>query len=604
MNPPSDTAFTQPSLEGITLILAPTFHGLTHAAAEEMALAVLAKALQATTHHLNRAWTVQPVTGSPSCAFDLTPLLPGVSVQEGWELTYALRAQPAVSDAEPSFITTQDDFAEMPSAEPAQAISQTLPGTAFDRLLADPVQQRDWLARAIAAPGAWNEPPRPAQEGFPPGKRRGEGIRIGHPDSGYRPHMVFSMQAPDLRERLRTDLDWDFVDHDDTTAHQDGNHGLATASVLAGNDLRAAGSVTGIAPAAELLPLRVAKRNLGLPVPVLLESGMRRLRDALYYALNDAACHVISISLGWLPHRTLHEAIQVAERQNIIVCAAAGNYVGFVVWPAAYPEVIAVAGCTAQRTPWWGSSRGPQVAISAPAQEVWVAHIDAAGQEQIIQSDGTSYAVAAVAGVAALWLAHHGRTYLLEHYRGEVTLTQVFRHLITTQADPFAHPTNPAFGAGIVNAQRILAAPLPTATAVRTALAHQPSHPFTASLPESVLDPVLATFPATPPATIRTDIAALLGTTEAAVETHLQGLSDELLFHLLTTPALRQHFTHRADLAPAASPQRDDVVPASVNERLRSALLHCPLSMHLRRQMQRTDADPFGGRPCSPATNA
>lgn len=592
MNRPSDTVFTQPLLEGITLVLDPALHPTDHETAEEVALAVLAKALQLTNHHASHAWTVQPVTGSPSCAFDLTSLLPTVTVQEGWELTYALRAQPAVIDAEPSFIIRQDDFVELAPVEAAPVAANGATAPPLASTFAHSTQARDWLAHAIELPGAWNEPPRLAQSGFPPGKARGAGIRIGHPDSGYRPHALLSTQAPDQLNRLRTDLDWDFVDGDDNAAHRDGNHGLATASVLAGNDLRMTAGVTGVAPAAELLPLRVAKRNVGVPRPVLLESGMRRLRDALYYAINDAACHVISISLGWLPHRTLHEAIQVAERQNIIICAAAGNYVGFVVWPAAYPEVIAVAGCTAQRTPWWGSSRGTQVALSAPAQGVWVANIGAAEQEQIVQSDGTSYAVAVVAGVAALWLAHHGRAYLLEYYRGEVTLAQVFRHLITSQADAFAASAPTACGAGIINARRVLAAPLPTVTAVRTAFVAPmvPSASAHSSFHESPLAPVMATFSAASPSTIRADIAALSGTTADAVERHLQGMSDELLFHILTTPALRQHFTHLTDLptvtGQATGLQMGDEFSAAMAERLRTALLCSPLSTHLRRQIQ------------------
>ena len=100
----------------------------------------------------------------------------------------------------------------------------------------------------------------------------------------------------------------------------------------------------------------------------------------------------------------------------------------------------------------------------------------------------------------------------------------------------------------------------------------------------------MATFSAASPSIIRADIAALSGTTADAVERHLQGMSDELLFHILTTPALRQHFTHLTDLptvtGQATGLQMGDEFSAAMAERLRTALLCSPLSTHLRRQIQ------------------
>ncbi|HEV2853182.1 MAG TPA: S8 family serine peptidase [Thermoanaerobaculia bacterium] len=62
---------------------------------------------------------------------------------------------------------------------------------------------------------------------------------------------------------------------------------------------------------------------------------MNRLRKAIYHAVDKAGCHVISISLGWLKNKGVHEAVKYAVGKNVIVLAAAGNSVGFVVWPAA-----------------------------------------------------------------------------------------------------------------------------------------------------------------------------------------------------------------------------------------------------------------------------
>src|SRR5207302_4211505 len=118
------------------------------------------------------------------------------------------------------------------------------------------------------------------------------------------------------------------------------------------------------------------------------------------------------ISMGGLGNWRLQQAVAFAQKRDVIICAAAGNCVHFVVWPAAYDEVIAVAGCNAARQIWTGSCRGSAVDVTAPAESVWCA--DASKQNgavtfSMIRGTGTSYAVATTAGVAALWLAHHGR---------------------------------------------------------------------------------------------------------------------------------------------------------------------------------------------------
>jgi hypothetical protein len=541
---------TNPIPEGITIKLAPGTGPGTHEQ-EKLALNALAAALNALGQSHSHAWTIQRVVGSTHPSFDLTPL-PGqpISVKMVWDLTYALRRQPGIRDAEPSFTIAQDDL--RPPAR-SQLTGATVMGLhRFGDT--DPA----WCSRLVEAQAAWALPPRPAQPGFAAGRARGAGIRIGHPDSGFRRHTAIWREVAGQPARLRLDLDRDFVDEDANSEHADGNHGLATASVL----MSGGPEITGIAPEVELVPLRVAERHPFLPIPVLLSSGMRRLRDALYYATSDeVACPVISISLGWLAHRSLLEAVQAAVQRNVIICAAAGNYVGFVVWPASYAEVIAVGGCTAERTPWWGSSRGRRIAISAPAQRVWRATVDEQHAPQIGPSDGTSFAAATVAGVAALWLAHYGRDFLLDRYAGQVTLSQVFRWLLERTAQPFASPRVRGLGPGIVNACRLLAAPLPTVDEVKGV-----TEPAAALLaPAGVVTQLTPVFDQLPTAALQRRIAKLTGVPTGEVEERLAGLSDELLFHLVTQPALRSSFapplTAGVEPAlPAAAPFIGDVV--------------------------------------------
>jgi hypothetical protein len=79
------------------------------APAEALALQVLADALSALEYHSSQAWQVaQPFAGS-LLTFTLTPL-PGrpITEHEIWELVDALRQQPQVNDAWPSFDIQQD----------------------------------------------------------------------------------------------------------------------------------------------------------------------------------------------------------------------------------------------------------------------------------------------------------------------------------------------------------------------------------------------------------------------------------------------------------------------------------------------------------------
>ena len=172
---------------------------------------------------------------------------------------------------------------------------------------------------------------------------------------------------------------------------------------------------------------------------------------------------VITMSLGdpfYSP--SLAAAIEQAVNAGIIVCAAAGNCVQpIVVYPAWDPNVIALAGIDHNDKPWKGTSRGPKIDVAAPAENVFVARrtpIDG-GVGTVTPSQGTSFATALTAGVAALWIAHFGRDAIRqEAQRRGVTVHHLFRSALRKTARP---PKSGAwdsakFGAGIVDAEALL----------------------------------------------------------------------------------------------------------------------------------------------------
>jgi hypothetical protein len=217
---------------------------------------------------------------------------------------------------------------------------------------------------------------------------------------------------------------------------------------------RPAGSISGTAPAANLVPIR-AIRSV-----VVVQDG--DVAKAVNHA-RMSGCHVISMSLGGVGFSgALRAAIDAAIADGILVLAAAGNQVGFVVSPANYSEVVAVAATNIKDKPWDGSSHGSKVDVAAPGESVHCARAKkgpAGAEYSVGRSSGTSFSVAQTAGVAALWLAHHGRAALVAKY-GKQNLQAVFAHLLrTTARKPSGWDTD--YGDGIVDAEALLKAPLP-----------------------------------------------------------------------------------------------------------------------------------------------
>lgn len=529
---------TDPRFEGITIELADA-----EGTPAERVAAVAREALGE-----NHAWRIQPVHPSEPLDFDLLPPLgleSKVSVAEAWQRTHSLKAMPGVAHAEPSFVLYQDNDPNLLIPGTADLAADSAVGNLTDKQLRaaglPEVEKswRDWSPLFIRARDAWDLTPRPPTGQFEEGKSRGEGVRIGHPDSGYREHKELWNREVEPRRRIVKELDHDFVDNDLEPMTDDGNHGLATASVIMSYEPHIFGpspldEITGVAPRADIVPLRVAKVRPVIPTPVLLRSGMIRLRRAIDYGVEHAGCHVFSISLGWLWNRGLHKAIKRAVKDhNAIIVAAAGNHVRFVVWPAHYRETLCIAACNYQGGKWRGSSRGSRVDVTAPGEDVWKADHD----EVVKTSSGTSYSTASVAGLAALWLGHWGRDYLLHKYP-DTPLSEVFRLVLKRSAIRPEGWNIRKWGSGIVNAEALLKRELPELSAVKDSMRRKTKSQKTAET-ASFAELTLA-FESLKPEEIDTRLARLTGMGDMAAAA---GFEDEIMFHVATTPSLRDAMT-------------------------------------------------------------
>jgi len=396
-----------------------------------------------------RRWTITALnlrTGE----FEATPEKGRrLSAAGAWDAAYRLRREAEVVYAEPLFeLPNEEQFAPAP---PGGRRARSAGGGDDDPGTETSYQ---WSLDAQKVPHAW------AMFGSRP---PGGGVVVGHPDTGYTMH-------PEIAgPRLRVADGYDFEDGraDPRDPLEGGllrhpSHGTSTSSLIMSGQGLPAGSpgpafVSGTAPGASLIPIRTT-------ASVVLWS-MSRLTKAVRYAVARGA-HVISISLGGpVPSTALHNAVREAEEHGVIVLCAAGNQVRFVVFPAAFDEVIAVAASAIDDTPWPGSCRGPAVDITAPGSSVWRARTElksGAQQYRVERGSGTSYAVAAAAGVAALWLAYHGRGALVARY-GRNRLAGVFKQLLQQTCRKVPGWDTDDFGPGIVNAKALLEAALPAA---------------------------------------------------------------------------------------------------------------------------------------------
>lgn len=303
----------------------------------------------------------------------------------------------------------------------------------------DAPKDRDWALNKTNVREAWAFS---QSLGRP---RAGKGILVFQPDTGVVPTHTEMPAKIDKDKRSANFLEPGKPPIDPMKGSGNIGHGTGTSSVVASPE---AGAMSGSAPEATLIPIRAITS-----VAVIDQSCVAQAID---HARVQGA-HVITMSLGGLFGSALHAAVRKAVDANIIVLAAAGNCVGTVVWPARYDEVIAVGGINEKMLPWKGSSHGEAVDISGPAELVLRADArDPVDVGKVAGGQGTSFATAHLAGVAACWLAHHGRDQLIQGLRPGTKLQSVFKATVQRSARVPAGFETDEYGAGIVNADALL----------------------------------------------------------------------------------------------------------------------------------------------------
>lgn len=237
-------------------------------------------------------------------------------------------------------------------------------------------QQLPWGVERINAHKAW-------------AKSQGQGIKVCIVDSGA------DTSHPDLAGNLAGGVSHvdpaNSANYNDEIGH--GTHVSGTVAAL-NNDT----GVVGVAPKASLYQSKVFG-NSGSTSWSTVVAGIE--------ACVTSKSNVVSMSLGGSKNNeALHLAVKKAHKAGLVLVAAAGNDYGRPVsFPGAYPEVIGVTASNSQNALASFSSKGPEVDVIAPGENVLSTTMGGSYGNM----SGTSMATPHVSGVVALaWSAHPG----------------------------------------------------------------------------------------------------------------------------------------------------------------------------------------------------
>lgn len=303
-------------------------------------------------------------------------------------------------------------------------------------------------------------------------------IRVGHIDTGYTEHVALAWQNG-TSATVDPSLGFDYFENmsdprDRFLINGNPGHGTRTSATISGFYPQAAGTpYYGAAPGVKIIPYRVTES-------VLIDHVKRWVAEAIQDALKKD-CAVISISLGALFGDTkLSDALDDAYEKGVIVVCAAGNQWKEVIYPGRYNRCVTMGGIAPGMRPWGGSACGKYVDLCGPAQQVRRIKPEnfppgkaAADLYAPPDGNGTSYATALCAGVAALWLAWHGQDKLNTTYLQPWMKAAAFKRMLRNTSHVPQGWDHDQYGSGIINAEALLAAELPLANTLVKAL---PAH--------------------------------------------------------------------------------------------------------------------------------
>ncbi|MFE5510669.1 S8 family serine peptidase [Streptomyces sp. NPDC056529] len=265
-------------------------------------------------------------------------------------------------------------------ATAATALTAALVGAAPAAVAAD-AHPGQWYLDAMGAEDIWK-------------KTTGKGIKVAVIDTGVNPN------TPSLKGKVLKGWDASNTKGDETDDYT--GHGTTMAELIVGSG--ANGGVKGLAPDAQVIPYRVSDTERQH------ERGVNAfdLEEAVKAAV-DSDAQIINISMA-SDYSDIYtqEALQRANEKGKLVFAGAGNTAkkgNKKQYPAAYPEVVAVAATDREGVVGDYSQHGDYIDLAAPGSDIpgWCDK----NFKSYCTEDGTSNASAIASATAALiWSVH------------------------------------------------------------------------------------------------------------------------------------------------------------------------------------------------------
>jgi subtilisin family serine protease len=225
-----------------------------------------------------------------------------------------------------------------------------------------PPSQIPYGIRMIGAPLEWPE-------------TQGEGIKLAILDTGRPSHPDIVVTGSKYFSN-NTEHDRDLRGH--------GSH--CCGSAAARNQTR------GVAPGVDIFALKVFPDSGGAD-PWAIAQALDWCREN--------GIHIVSMSFcGPEDNVNIRQAVQRCHAAGIVMVAAAGNFGRDwgVMYPAKYPEVIAVAAVDIAKKPADWSAYGMELDVAAAGVDVWSTWLNS----QYVELSGTSMACPHIAGACAI----------------------------------------------------------------------------------------------------------------------------------------------------------------------------------------------------------
>jgi len=258
----------------------------------------------------------------------------------------------------------------------------------------------------------------------------GDSVKVGVIDTGI------DLKHPDLKANIKGGYN---AINPLKSPNDDNGHGTHVAGIIAAldNDI----GIIGVGPQIDLYAIKVLNAN---------GSGyLSDVIEGLDWAVNNGM-QVVNMSLGTSQDvPSFHEAIINVYNAGVTIVAAAGNTGGSVVYPAAYPEVIAVSATDQNNQIASFSSRGPEIDLSAPGVSIYSTYKN----QSYATLSGTSMAAPHVTGAAALIIDTKKCDLNLDNI---CTPAEVKQRLEQTALDLGDSGKDNLYGSGLVNVYNAL----------------------------------------------------------------------------------------------------------------------------------------------------